>query len=109
MRFAGERMNHRDVNIFKYPGGEIPLKETGDILHDMTVVKQRLEKRGFDDGKVMEILAYLLKTQLKLKGLDEGLADVVLTYLYGIPAEAAVSVGEVSESFFELAGSEVGK
>ncbi len=82
MRFTGERMNHRELNIYKYPGGEIPL--TGSYQQ----IRQRFERKGFDVSATDEILFRLWS---------------------GVAAESSISVAEVADNFFEFVGSEVGK
>ena len=82
MRFTGERLNHRENNIYKYPGGVIPL--VGSYLQ----IRERFIQRGFSTETVDEILFRLWS---------------------GVTTEATVSLGEVAESFFEFVGSEVGK
>ncbi len=82
MRFTGEMKNHREVNIYKYPGGEIPL------IGSYEQIKERFERKGFSEETTQEIL-------FRLWG--------------GIPAEATISLAEVVNSFLEESGSEVGK
>ena len=57
---------------FKFPGGEIPYRDTGDFLN-------RLEKKGFKEEKIEKIFELLLNT---------------------ITTEAAIASSEVSESVF---------
>ena len=84
MRFDGSEKNLKDseMRVFKYPGGSIPL------VGDYQQIRQRFEKRGFSEEATEEIL-------FRLWG--------------GIPAEAAISLGEVVNSFHELVGSEIGE
>jgi len=84
MRFDGEEktLKDSDMTVFKYPGGSIPL--VGDYYQ----IRERFEKKGFAQEAIDEIL-------FRLWG--------------GIPAESAISLGEVVNSFHELVGSEVGK
>ena len=82
MRFTGERLNHRTNNIFKYPGGEIPL------VGSYSQIRERFEKKGFDPTAVEEILYSLWG---------------------GVAAEASIPLTEVAESFFQFVSSEVGK
>lgn len=80
MRFTGEKMNHREVNIYKYPGGEIPL------VGSYEQIKERFERKGFSQESTDEILFRLWS---------------------GVPAEATISLSEVADRFFEFVGSEV--
>lgn len=82
MRFTGERMNHREINIYKYPGGTIPLVGSYEQIRDM------FEKKGFSEETTNEIL-------FRLWG--------------GVAAETSIPLSEVAESFFQLVGGEVGK
>lgn len=82
MRFTGERVNHRENNIYKYPGGVIPL------VGNYQQIREKFEQRGFSEQTIDEIL-------FRLWG--------------GISTEATISVGEVAESFFEFERGEVGK
>lgn len=70
------------IQIFKYPGGEIPL------VGSLETIKRRFKARGFKEEVTKEIL---------------------FRFWSGIPAEAPVSLREAADSFFELEGSEVGK
>ncbi len=89
MRFTGERMNHREVNILKYPGGEIPLNMDGgnnDIEVVIEYVRERLDRKGFNEKAI------------------EG----VLFSLYGgVSSETTVPMVEVVDGLLELVGSEV--
>ena len=80
MRFTGERLNHRDLNIYKYPGGVIPL------VGSYQQIREKFERKGFDEGTTNEIL-------FRLWG--------------GVAAETAIPLSEVAESFFQFVGSEV--
>lgn len=82
MRFTGERLNHREINIYKYPGGEIPL------VGSYEQIREKFEKKGFSEESTNEIL-------FRLWG--------------GVAAETAIPLGEVAERFFQLVGGEVGK
>lgn len=57
---------------FKYPGGEIPYRDTGDFLN-------RLEKKGFKEEEIEKIFELLLNT---------------------VASEATVASSKVSESVF---------
>lgn len=84
MRFEGREKSYKDteVTIFKFPGGDIPL------VGSYEQIRERFEKKGFNSEVTDEIL-------FRLWG--------------GIPAEAAIPLGEVAQSFYQLVGSEVGE
>ncbi|KKT48695.1 MAG: hypothetical protein UW41_C0021G0021 [Candidatus Collierbacteria bacterium GW2011_GWC2_44_18] len=84
MRFEGKEkvLKGSEISVYKYPGGSIPL------VGDYTQIRHNFERKGFTQDATDEIL-------FRLWG--------------GIPAEAAISVGEVVDSFYQLVGSEVGK
>jgi len=84
MRFDGREkiLKGSDMTIFKYPGGSIPL------VGDFELVRSRFESKGFSPEATDEIL-------FRLWG--------------GIPAEAAISFGEVINSFHQFVGSEIGE
>lgn len=84
MRFEGKIKEFDDtgLKIFKFPGGEIPLAGTYEQI------SERFLKRGF----------------------GQKVADEVLFQLWGgVSAETAITLGEVTEGFFKLSRSEVGK
>ena len=82
--FVGEKKEFKDTKMatYKYPGGEIPL------VGGYHEIRERFEKKGFSFEATNEIL-------FRLWG--------------GIPAESAISLAEVAESFHQFVGSEVGK
>lgn len=81
--FSGkERELGNGVSVFKYPGGEVPLCGSLDD------VRERFYRKGF----TVEV------------------TEQVLFHLFGaIASESSIAVGEVADSFFQFAGSEVGK
>lgn len=82
MRFTGEVKNHREINIYKYPGGEIPL------FGSYEQIMERFKRKGFSEEATQEIL-------FSLWG--------------GVPAETAISLAEVVDGIFEESGGKVGK
>ena len=84
IRFEGKekKLKGLDHSVYKYPGGEIPL------VGNLEEISKRFEKKGFSQEATNEIL-------FRLWG--------------GVSSEAAISVTEVANSFFELVGGEVGK
>lgn len=82
--FTGREKNTGDsgLTVFKFPGGEIPL------VGSLEQIKERFERRGFNEKDTEEILFSLF---------------------YAVATEAAIPVGEIQKSFFELIRSEVRK